>query len=127
MFAEITYLHSKNYFTGINIANSRAMQAMSKAPSMRIQIFLKCIFYYPFWIIVHNQTGFSVTENEAFENASITASSCHLSKFALGSLGIKRGYFSLSRFKFRVPQRSYVGRNIFENVPRVDADHFVYR
>ena len=32
--------------------------------------FRKRIFFYPFWVPVHTETAFSVTENEAFRKRS---------------------------------------------------------
>ena len=42
----------------------------SKAPSTRIRKFLKTHLFYPFWVPVHTETAFSVTENEAFRKRS---------------------------------------------------------
>ena len=42
----------------------------TKAPSTRIRIFWKTRLFYPFWVRVHTETAFSVTENEAFRKRS---------------------------------------------------------
>ena len=46
------------------------MKPDSLAPSTRIRIFWKTHLFYPFWVRVHTETAFSVTENEAFRKRS---------------------------------------------------------
>ena len=91
------------------------------ALATRFRIFLKTHLYHPFWVSVHTETAFSVTENEAFrkrppppewifwkrrfmlscgrvktellENADVTVSIYNPSEHVLGSLGITQGHF----------------------------------
>ena len=82
-------------------------------------------------------------KTELFENTDVTASICHPSEHALGTLGIMRGHFaclfsffidvrmsnivieyriSLSNSEFRVSHSFRVDGGTFENAPRVGAD-----
>ena len=99
------------------------MRCLSKAPSLRIRIFLKMHLFYPFWVSVHTETAFSVIkneafrkrssewivwtgENEAFENADVTASIYDVPELANGSLGITQGHLDclLSFVKVRTEE-----------------------
>ena len=72
-------------------------------------------------------------KTELFENADVTASIYDVSEHAHGSLGITQGHFDRLFFvKFRKVEFEcssvfvWTGGDIFENVPRVDADIFLY-